>query len=459
MLWRSLIRRRSPLDLPDFDVVDKGVEVEDGTLSEGNSDKRSVTSEVVKEVVHDQAHLTRFSELNSIAQQIKALESMMKEENAHENDEETESQRLDEDEDKVTREILQMLEENEDVFQGREVNTASSVEGDDEGESKVFISDLGKGLGCVIQTRNRGYLISLNQFDNLVAKKDTPKLTMQISRPMVLASTESLTGTEMFQQMAALCIEQLSSELLSLMPMEALEGKTAEQIAFEGIASAIISGRNKEGATSSAARAISVVKSMATDMNTGRKDRISSGIWNMNENPLTGDEILAYSLQKIEEMAVEALKIQADVTQENAPFDVPPGNKQSHKNPFANAIPLEDWIKDNSIVVYEAVGGPLVALIQATSVEAEKNQVKKFKVGSLYVGGLRLRSGAGGTKNEWDTEKQRLTAMQWLVAYRLGKKGKRVMVNGPDMLWSISSRVMADMWLKSIRNPDVKFTS
>ncbi|KAD7476999.1 hypothetical protein R6Q59_006931 [Mikania micrantha] len=471
------------LDLPDFDVVDKGVEVEDGTLSEDNSDKRSVTSEVVKEVVHDQAHLTRLSELDSIAQQIKALESMMKEENAHENDEETESQRLDEDEDKVTREFLQMLEENEDVFQGRKVNTASSVDGDDEGESKVFIPDLGKGLGCVIQTRNGGYLISLNPFDNLVAKKDTPKLTMQISRPMVLASTEPLTGTEMFQQMAALGIEQLSSELLSLMPMEALEGKTAEQIAFEGIASAIISGRNKEGATSSAARAISVVKSMATGMTTGRKDRISSGIWNMNENPLTGDEILAYSLQKIEEMAVEALKVQADVTQENAPFDVPPGNKQSHKNPFANAIPLEDWMKDNSTVVvssengdepitlavliqmrdalrqYEAVGGPLVALIQATSVEAEKNQEKKFKVGSLNVGGLRLRSGAGGTKNEWDTEKQRLTAMQWLVAYGLGKKGKRVMVNGPDMLWSISSRVMADMWLKSIRNPDVNFTS
>ncbi|KAD7477067.1 hypothetical protein E3N88_00203 [Mikania micrantha] len=471
------------LDLPDFDIVDKGVEVEDGTLSEDNSDKRSVTSEVVKEVVHDQAHLTRLSELDSIAQQIKALESMMKEENAHENDKENESQRLDEDEDKVTREFLQMLEENEDAFEGREVNTASSVDGDDEGESKVFIPDLGKGLGCVIQTRNGGYLISLNPFDNLVAKKDTPKLTMQISRPMVLASTESLTGTEMFQQMAALGIEQLSSELLSLMPMEALEGKTAEQIAFEGIASAIISGRNKEGATSSAARAISVVKSMATGMTTGRKDRISSGIWNMNENPLTGDEILAYSLQKIEEMAVEALKVQADVTQENAPFDVPPGNKQSHKNPFANAIPLEDWMKDNSTVVvssdnrdepitlavliqmrdalrqYEAVGGPLVALIQATSVEAEKNQEKKFKVGSLNVGGLRLRSGAGGIKNEWDTEKQRLTAIQWLVAYGLGKKGKRVMVNGPDMLWSISSRVMADMWLKSIRNPDVKFTS
>ncbi|KAI3797089.1 hypothetical protein L1987_39780 [Smallanthus sonchifolius] len=477
------------MDLPDFEVVDKGVEVEDregtdGTQSEDNSDKRSVSSEVVKEMVQDQAHLSRLSELDSIAQQIKALESMMREEKADENEEETESQRLDEDEDKVTREFLHMLE-NEDgkeaAFQGRDVNSASSVDGDDDGESKVFIPDLGKGLGCVIQTRNGGYLVSMNPFDNLVAKKDTPKLTMQISRPMVLASNELLTGTELFQQMAALGFEQLSSEILSLMPIEELVGKTAEQIAFEGIASAIISGRNKEGASSSAARAITVVKSMATGMTTGRKERISSGIWNTNENPLTGDEILAYSLQKIEEMAVEALKVQANITQENAPFDVPPSNNGNTWR-FANAVSLEDWIKDNSVVTcdngdepitiavviqmrdplrqYEAVGGPLIALIHATSAEAEPNQEKKFKAGGLNVGGLKLRS--GGKKNEWDTEKQRLTAMQWLVGYGLGKagkRGKRVMVKGPDILWSISLRVMADMWLKSIRNPDVKFTS
>ncbi|KAI3497881.1 hypothetical protein L1887_33480 [Cichorium endivia] len=53
------------LDLPDFEVVDKGVEVQDkdatdGTQSEDNFDKRSVSSEVVKEIVQDQAHLNRF---------------------------------------------------------------------------------------------------------------------------------------------------------------------------------------------------------------------------------------------------------------------------------------------------------------------------------------------------------------------------------------------------------------
>ncbi|KAL4579144.1 hypothetical protein LXL04_015281 [Taraxacum kok-saghyz] len=477
------------LDLPDFEVVDKGVEVlekdatEETQSEDYNSDKRSVSSEVVKEVVQDQAHQNRLSELDLIAQQIKALESMMKEEKNDEFDEETESQRLDEDEDKVTREFFQMLE-NEDGKEAtfeHDAHSNSTFDGEDE---KVYIPDLGKGLSCVIQTRNNGYLVAMNPFDNLTGKKDTPKLAMQISRPMVLDS--KLTGTELFQEMAAIGFEELSSEILSLMPIEEVAGKTAEQIAFEGIASAIISGRNKEGATSSATRAIATVKSMAMGMTTGRKERISSGIWNMNENPLTGDEILAFSLQKIEDMAVEALKVQADITEGNAnsPFDISP-NSKDNSNPFMNAVPLEDWMKDNGVVgshdeeetitisvviqmrdplrQYEAVGGPLIALIHATSVEGEpiqESQEKKFKVEGLNVGGLKLRS--GGKKNDWDTEKQRLTAIQWLVAYGLGKagkKGKRVMVKGPDVLWSISSRVMADMWLKSIRNPDVKFTT
>ena len=112
----------------------------------------------------------------------------------------------------------------------------------------------------------------------------------------------------------------------------------------------------------------------------------------------------------------------------------------------------------------------MIALIHSSAFNDAKvkpagsydDEEKMFKVGSLQVGGLKGRS--GGRKTEWDSEKQRLTAMQWLVAYGLGKaagkKGKRQAskAKGQDILWSISSRVMADMWLKAIRNPDVKFT-
>ncbi|KAJ6306160.1 hypothetical protein OIU78_021481 [Salix suchowensis] len=73
-----------------------------------------------------------------------------------------------------------------------------------------------------------------------------------------------------------------------------------------------------------------------------------------------------------------------------------------------------------------------------------------------------MKGKSGRKRNLWDSERQRLTASQWLVAYGLGKagkKGKHVLSKGQDLLWSISSRIMADMWLKPMRNPDVKFTS
>ncbi|KAM7513966.1 hypothetical protein LguiA_003549 [Lonicera macranthoides] len=491
------------LDLPEFEVVDKGVEIQDKEWADGqseeNSEKRSVSSEVVKEVVHDQLHFTRLTELDSIAQQIKALESMMGEEKSIKADEETGSQRLDADEENVTKEFLQLLEDEE----GNEFKISSHdevphlklerAEETDEAESKVFLPDLGKGLGCVVQTRNGGYLAAMNPLDTVVARKDTPKLAMQISKALVLPSNKSMSGFELFQKMAAIGPEGLGSAVLSLMPMDEIMGKTAEQIAFEGIASAIINGRNKEGASSSAARTIAAVKSMATAMSTGRKERISSGIWNVSESPLMVDEILSFSMQKIEAMAIEALKIQAEMAEEDAPFDVSPlggstitGSGKEKSHPMESAVPLEDWIKDSSVASsynkdpeseiiiisvvvqlrdplrqYEAVGAPLIALIHATPVDNKLDnygEEKMFKVASLHVGGLKL--GNGGKKNVWDTEKQRLTAMQWLVAYGLGKavkKGKRVVSRVQDLLWSISSRVMADMWLKPMRNPDVKF--
>ncbi|KAL5845500.1 hypothetical protein ACOSQ4_011458 [Xanthoceras sorbifolium] len=484
------------LDLPDFEVVDKGVEIQDREEAEEGESKetvegRSVSSEVVKEIVHAQVHLTRLKELDSINQQIKAIQSMMDEEKTIKADEETKSlQRLDPEEETVTKEFLQMLEDekgNEFKFNQPEIPPLhlEGTEDSTDTETKVYLPDLGKSLGCVVQTRDGGYLAAMNPLDTVVTRKDTPKLAMQMSKPLVLPSNQSTSGFELFQKMAAEEFEELSSQILSLMPMDELTGKTAEQIAFEGIASAIIQGRNKEGASSTAARTIAAVKTMATAMSTGRKERISAAIWNVNENPLLAEDILAFSLQKIETMAVEALKIQAEMAEEDAPFDVSALDRKT--NPLASVVSLEDWIKSYSFTTsdaepgdpatitlavlvqlrdpirrYEAVGGPAVVLIHAARADIKENnydEEKRFKVTSLHIGGLKVRS--EGKRNVWDSEKQKLTAMQWLLEYGLGtagKKGKRVFIKGQDLLWSISSRVMADMWLKPMRNPDIKFS-
>ncbi|XP_004503306.1 protein PLASTID MOVEMENT IMPAIRED 1-like [Cicer arietinum] len=499
------IEQVEDFDLPDFEVVDKGIEVQEKEEDGGESDKfveeKPVADEVVKEVVHDHVHHARLSELDSIAQQIKALESMMGNNGMNKlmNIEE-ETDALDADEETVTREFLEMFEDQDNkeyLFNQPEIPHLQLEEGHEDsptdgGESKVYISDLGKGLCCVVRTRDGGYLASMNPLDVAVARKDIPKLAMQMSKPFVLALQESMSGFDLFQKLASVGLDELGSLVLSsLMPIDELIGKTAEQIAFEGIASAIIQGRNKEGASSSAARIVSALKSMSTIMSSGRKERISTGLWNVDEDPVTSENLLPISMQKIESMTVEALKIQADMAEEEAPFDVSALSSKKGENGkdlLASAIPLEDWIRDQSLnynngaatsssdggpervtvisVVqlrdpmrrYEAVGGPVMVLIHATRAGTKGNEEeKRFKVTSMHVGGFKVRSST--KKNAWDNEKQRLTAIQWLVAYGLGKggkKGKPALAKGQDLLWSISSRIVADMWLKTMRNPDVK---
>ncbi|CAA3005837.1 Pentatricopeptide repeat-containing protein At4g36680, mitochondrial [Olea europaea subsp. europaea] len=216
----------------------------------------------------------------------------------------------------------------------------------------------------------------MNPLDTAIAQKDTPKLAMQLSKPFILQSYKN--RFKLFQKMAAIGLEELSSQILSLMPLDELI--------------AIIQGRNKE----SAARTVTAVKSMVTAMNSGRKERISTRIWNVSEAPLTIDDILAFSMQKIEVNAIDALKIQTGKAEEDAPFDASPidaktigVNVKVYNHPLASAVPTEDRIRVsstkcpddasdppaltlsavvqlcNAMRQYEAVCGPIVALIHA----------------------------------------------------------------------------------------------
>jgi hypothetical protein len=281
-----------------------------------------------------------------------------------------------------------------------------------------------------------------------------------------------------FQRLCAGGCEALTEKLGALTATDEVVGKTAEQIAFEGMASAIISARGKDlGASSSAAESVSLLRTMSAAMSDGRRERIATGIWNAREGPVTVDEILAFSLQKIETMAIEALKVQAGIAEEQAPFDVSPATENPDAgHPLDDAVPPEEWAiacagadAVTMLVVaqlrdpmrrYEAVGAPSIVVIQAGRAGGSADDEPRFKVANMHVGGLRLKS--ADRRNVWDGERQRLTASHWLVAYGLGKAGKKGRLaaaatkTGHDVLWSMSSRVVADMWLKPMRNPDVK---
>ncbi|XP_006660954.2 protein PLASTID MOVEMENT IMPAIRED 1 [Oryza brachyantha] len=489
-------------EFPEFDVVDKGVEGQEenveakgeaedgkeGAKVEGEDKATSAAGdEVVKEVVHDSAHAWRINELEAITNQIKALESMMlgdapptaKTEEPQDGDD---TGGLDTDEEEVTREFLQLLEQGDG--RGALAKSVSSLKsGVKRGSAAAassYISDLGKGLGPIVQTRDGGYLTATNPFDIPVERKELPKLAMQLSKPFILQDQRLPGGgAELFQRLCAGGCETLFAKLAALIATDEVVGKTAEQIAFEGMASAIISARSAAlGASSSAAQSVSLLRTMSTAMSDGRKERIATGIWNAQETPVTVDEILAFSLQKIETMAIDALKVQADMADEQAPFDVSPvSEKRSGGHLLDTAVPPEEWalacIGADTVTMllvaqlrdplrrYEAVGAPSIVIIQAIRAAGSDDDEPRFKVANLHVGGLRLKS--ADRRNVWDGEKQRLTAMHWLVAYGLGKAGRKGRTSaaaaakaGHDVLWSMSSRVMADMWLKPMRNPDVK---
>ncbi|KAJ1290735.1 hypothetical protein BS78_02G267700 [Paspalum vaginatum] len=490
-------------EFPDFDIVDKGVEgQEEKDEPKGEADDKKDAEEeeeedapaapgeeVIKEVVVDSARTWRLNELEAITNQIKALENMMHsdvpDEGAKSPERQEEMSGLDADEEEVTREFLMLMEQGEDKNANAKSSAppvsslkSSAKPGSGGAHATCYLSDLGKGLGPVVQTREGGYLAAMNPFDIPVERKELPKLAMQLSKPFILRGLKlPCGGAEVFQRLCAGGSEALCAKLGALISMDDVVGKTAEQIAFEGMASAIISARSKDlVASTSAAQSVSLLRTMSVAMSYGRQDRIATGIWNAQEAPATVDEILAFALQKIETMAIEALKVQADMTDEQAPFEVSPEKTQAG-HVLDTAVPPEEWESACAgadaisllVVVqlrdplrrYEAVGAPSVVIIQAVRAGGSSDDEPRFKVANLHLGGLRLKS--ADRRNMWDGEKQRLTAMHWLVAYGLGKAARKSRAAAPgkagnEVLWSMSSRVMADMWLKPLRNPDVRIS-
>ncbi|XP_039785405.1 protein PLASTID MOVEMENT IMPAIRED 1-like isoform X2 [Panicum virgatum] len=454
--------------LPEYEVVDKGVET-------------------VKEVVHYQAHRDVLRELDSIAEQIEAIEALMTNGMSPKAvDQQQQQQQLEADEEMVTVEFLRKLQveidKNSRLRQPVTTPRSQSPSPRTAGPPLV-VPDLGRAIGPAVQTRDGGFLVSMNPFDLPLASRDgPPKLAMQVSRPFVLPSSLATTGFDVLQKMAAAGgADEVRGRLASLGGMDDITGKTPEQVGFEGIAEAVIGGRRTDqGATSSAARSVQVVRKLATALSVGRSERVATGIWSAGDDPETLEEVLAFSLQKLEAMAVDALAVQAEVADEDAPFEV--AAAAGDASVFDALVPSDEWSgggSDGRVTLvaaiqvrdpsrrYEAVGAPMVAVIQsARLLGAAGHSAGRFKVRSLHVGGVQVRrapSGAGGSAASWGAERQKLTAMQWMLAHGPARVGRRAAtptaqarVQRPDVVWSLSSRVLAGMWLKTVRNPDVR---
>lgn len=92
---------------------------------------------------------------------------------------------------------------------------------------------LAEGLGSFVQTRDGGFLRSMDPslFRNA---KSCGSLIMQVSNPVVVPAVMGSGVMDILQGLASIGIEKLSMQAKKLMPLEDLTGKTVQQIAWEG---------------------------------------------------------------------------------------------------------------------------------------------------------------------------------------------------------------------------------
>lgn len=91
---------------------------------------------------------------------------------------------------------------------------------------------LGEGLGPFLQTKNGGFLRSMNP-SNFSNAKNGGSLIMQVSSPVVVPAEMGSGIMEILQGLASVGIEKLSMQANKLMPLEDITGKTMQQVAWE----------------------------------------------------------------------------------------------------------------------------------------------------------------------------------------------------------------------------------
>lgn len=99
-------------------------------------------------------------------------------------------------------------------------------------EDPYQLPPLGEGLGNLLQTKNGGFLRSMNPslFKNA---KSEGSLIMQVSSPVVVPAEMGSGIMDILQHLASIGIEKLSIQANKLMPLEDITGQTMQHIGWE----------------------------------------------------------------------------------------------------------------------------------------------------------------------------------------------------------------------------------
>ncbi|CAO1945763.1 unnamed protein product [Urochloa humidicola] len=182
---------------------------------------------------------------------------------------------------------------------------------------------LAEGLGPFIQTKDGGFLRSMNPtlFKNA---KNNCSLVMQASSPIVLPAEMGSGIMDILHGLASVGIEKLSMQANKLMPLEDVNGKMMQQIVWESappLESAercdLLDNHSIDALVEGAGNAASGRKKK------GRCADLSSSLHGENASEYVLLEDLApLAMEKIEALSIEGLRIQSGMLEEEAPSNI-----------------------------------------------------------------------------------------------------------------------------------------
>ncbi|KAG7988674.1 hypothetical protein I3843_03G199700 [Carya illinoinensis] len=199
--------------------------------------------------------------------------------------------------------------------------------GDGEGQAErpVELPSLGEGLGPFLQTKNGGFVRSMDPslFNNA---KSGGNLIMQVSSPVVVPAEMGSETIEILQRLASVGIEKLSMQANKLMPLEDITGKTMQQVAWEAAPS--LEGPERQSL-------LQHESAVGQDTFGGQKrvkgrsaepesDKFSSSLAGNGTGSeyVSLEDLAPLAMHKIEALSMEGLRIQSGMSDEDAPVNI-----------------------------------------------------------------------------------------------------------------------------------------
>ncbi|CAM6075532.1 unnamed protein product [Sphagnum tenellum] len=181
---------------------------------------------------------------------------------------------------------------------------------------------LGRGLGPVIPVHGGGCLRSMSavHFPG-GCDEGSARLVMQVSKPLVVSSEMSSTSLDILRRMATAGMEGMAVQATMTMPLEDITGMTVDHISSQGLAA--LGGNSYWQGNHRNGYALGNQAGSGLDTYTRGSDRKPNQMANSSFNPYMSLEDLAPSaMEKIEALAMEGLKIQSEMTENDAPYSV-----------------------------------------------------------------------------------------------------------------------------------------